>query len=287
MGKKIIHFFIVLALILLGTFLYSRYVGITGLVVKERKIVNATLPSSFHGLKIIQISDLHYGNTVSQKEMKKLVKKINEIKPDIIVLTGDLLDKDIILKEKEQSILTNLLGKMGATIGKYAIKGENDVPHKEWESIMTESSFINLNDTFELIYQDEYTPILLAGMSTNLKVKKSPKEKIETTLQAIEEYKNKEGNALYSILLMHEPDYIDQFSYSSFHLILAGHSHGGQINLPLIKNALLPKGSKKYTKEHYKKGNTEFYISTGIGTNSLTYRLGNRPSIQFYRLVTK
>lgn len=287
MKKKIIHFFVILSLLLIGTFLYSRYVGIKGLVVKEHKVENKSLPPSFHGLKIVQISDIHYGNTVSNKEMKNIYKKVNEIKPDIIVLTGDLFDSEISLTEKEQDVLTKSLKNMEATIGKYAIKGENDVIHKEWESIMTESSFINLNDTYELIYQDAYTPILLSGMSTNLKVKKNPKEKLETTYKAIEEYKTLTGNKLYSILLMHEPDYINEISYGNFDLILAGHSHGGQINLPILKNILLPKGSQKYTKERYLKGKTEIYISTGVGTNSLTYRLGNRPSISLYRITNK
>ena len=86
--------------------------------------------------------------------------------------------------------------------------------------------------------------------------------------------------------MLHEPDYIDQIGYEDYDLILAGHSHNGQVRVPFIGAVVLPVGAKKYYKEHYDLGDTKLYISSGIGTSTLNFRLFNRPSINFYRITT-
>ena len=96
-----------------------------------------------------------------------------------------------------------------------------------------------------------------------------------------------EARDLYKILLIHEPDYINNIDYSNFNLILAGHSHNGQVKLPFVGGIILPNGAKKYYKEYYKLNNTDLYISSGIGTSQISFRLFNRPSINFYRLTNK
>ena len=71
MKKKLIIAGIIIALLITGIILYSHFVGPKGLIVKEQKIVNKKLPESFNGLKIIHFSDLHYGSTIGEKELKK------------------------------------------------------------------------------------------------------------------------------------------------------------------------------------------------------------------------
>ena len=83
---------------------------------------------------------------------------------------------------------------------------------------------------------------------------------------------------------MHEPDKVVDLQ-NKYDLILAGHSLNGQINIPLIKQLLLQKGSKKYYKNHYLINNTDMYISSGIGTTKFKYRLFNKPSVNLYRLT--
>ena len=83
---------------------------------------------------------------------------------------------------------------------------------------------------------------------------------------------------------MHEPDYIKDFDHTKFDLILAGHSHNGQIGLPLIKDLILPHGAKKYHNAYYKLNNTYLYISSGVGCSTLNFRLFNKPSINLYRI---
>ena len=91
----------------------------------------------------------------------------------------------------------------------------------------------------------------------------------------------------YNILLVHEPDIINKFDYKDYDLILAGHSHGGQVKLPLIGALKYPKGAKKYHNDYYKLKNNDLYISSGIGTSRHNLRLNNKPSINLYRLVNK
>lgn len=278
-------FILFLSLILL----YSRLVGTSGLTIKEYKIENANLPSSFYGLKIAHISDIHYGQTIKKKELQNIVNKINDLKPDIVVLTGDLLDNKKTISEKEIKNIINQLKSINATIGKFAIQGEHDFDKDIWSTIIKESQFVNLNDTYELIYKDGYEPILLAGLSTNLRGTKNAKDKITPINNYItsnlEEKQNHHPN--FNILLLHEPDFIDQITYQNYHLILAGHSHKGQIILPVVGPITKPTGAKKYYNEYYQLENTDFYISSGLGTSKYNFRLFNRPSINFYRLVNQ
>lgn len=285
--KHLLKFLLCIISILIGIFLYSKYIGVNSLVVKEYRIKNKNIPTHFNGIKIVHFSDIHYGTTIKEKELKNIVDKINQNKPDIVVFTGDLFEEKRPIKEKEVEKIATLLNKINATIGKYAIKGENDNNKEYFETIMTNSNFININDTFDYIYYKEYTPILIAGLSTNLKNKKGISEKLLNVENEIKLYQQNNNTPIYSILLMHEPDFVDKIDLSLYHLILAGHSHNGQISVPGLQTLFLEKGAKKYYKNHYQVKKKDIYISSGLGTNEYTYRLLNRPSINIYRLEAK
>ena len=86
---------------------------------------------------------------------------------------------------------------------------------------------------------------------------------------------------------MHEPDFIDEIDYRKFDLVLAGHSHNGQVRLPFIGALVKPNYAKKYYDEYYKIKNTDLYISSGIGVSEVNFRLFNRPSFNLYRLTNR
>ena len=99
------------------------------------------------------------------------------------------------------------------------------------------------------------------------------------------DYFENNDNIDYKIILVHEPDYIDTItSKYDIDLVLAGHSHNGQINIPFVKNFILPYGSKKYYENYYNVDNTPLYISSGIGESRINLRFLNKPSINFYRI---
>lgn len=268
--------FVAISLILL----YGRFIGTAGLMVKEYNISSQELPDGFNGTKIVHISDIHYERTTNLSDLKKIVDKINYLKPDIVVLTGDLFDKALDNNQKEELMIE--LKKIEVTIGKYAIKGNHDTD-KDWEYIISESGFINLNNSYDIIYNNGYDPILLAGFDS-IESSKDVKKDLNKVHTYKNEFVDKVSEPKYKILLMHQPDYVDEFDYSEFNLILAGHSHNGQVRIPIVGALYLPKGSKKYYDEYYKLNNTDLYISSGIGTSKINLRLFNKPSINFYRL---
>lgn len=260
--------------------LYSRYLGTKGLKTKEYSIVDSNLPKNFYGLKIVQISDIHYKVTTTKEDLKKMVTEINLLKPDIVILSGDLFDSNIKYTKDDYKDLKKILKSINYNISKYAIKGEDDLKIKEWKEIIDNSNFIDLNDNHELIYSNGLDPILMIGISSNYN-----KNNIKQTINSI--YKEINTKYKYSILILHEPDIINYIDHSKFNLILAGHSHGGQIKLPLIGGVIKDKYSKTYTNDYYKLDNTKLFVSSGIGTSKYKFRFLNKPSINFYRLRNK
>lgn len=280
--KKIIKILIIFTIFIISVLLYSRYIGTSGLFIKEYSVKYDKLTNDFYGFKIVHLSDIHYGRTVHKKELDNILKEVNLMKPDIVVITGDLIDKDTKLNKKDIKYITDFLNNINSNIGKYIIKGNHDYKFKEWDTVIANTDFTNLNDSYDLIYNSSTDYILISGVSTNLYGKKTIKEKIKPTMDFINSQEIKPN---YSILIMHEPDYINKIDYSKFNLVLAGHSHNGQIRLPFIGALYTPIGSKKYYDEFYKIKNTNLYISSGIGVSEVNYRLFNRPSFNMYRLI--
>ena len=270
-------------LILFSLLLYSRFISTSGLKIKEYKIVNTNIPDTLNGFKIVHISDIHYGRIINSKRLEQIVERINLINPDIVVLTGDLIDRDTQLTEEDSQILIDILSKINVTIDKYAIKGNHDYFFESWENIIIKSGFVNLNNTYELIYKNGYTPILITGLSSMSDSRNIQERYAELT----EEIKEKEIQSIYNILLVHEPDVVDTIDIQNYQLILGGHSHNGQVRLPVIGAIVTPDGAKKYYDEYYRINNTDLYISSGLGTSQLDFRFFNKPSFNFYRITNK
>ncbi|MBP3461551.1 MAG: metallophosphoesterase [Bacilli bacterium] len=286
--KKIIIFFIILIITISSILLYSRFIATKNIQIHEYKIVNKNFTDEYYGLKIVHISDIHYGRITFEKELNELVKKVNMTKPDIIVFTGDLIDQDNKLNNEEADKISSILSEMNATVGKYAINGNHDYYFKDWDLIVENSGFKILNDNYDLIYLRNDKYIMISGMSTNSYGKKSINEKLNDSSSYLKDKKDDE-KPIYSILLMHEPDYIDDINLNDYNLVLAGHSHNGQVRIPII-GALkftLPMGSRKYYDTYYKVKNTDLYVSNGIGTSTVNFRLFNKPSFNLYRFTNK
>lgn len=277
--KKFIRFLLILILIITLILLYARYVGTTGLITKEYKIETTDIPSSFDGLKVIHFSDLHYLRVTNKNDLKKIVDEINLINPDIVFFTGDLIDKDFNPTNKEKDELIELLSNIKSKYGKYSIIGNHDIKKEEdlLENIYTSSNFTLLQNSYDIIYSNTNEKIFIGGTDTY----SFDKSDIDKTM----EYFNTNEDISYKIILSHEPDYADTIANNyDIDLILSGHSHNGQINIPFIKKLFLPYGSKKYYDNYYNINNTDLYISSGIGESRINLRLFNKPSINFYRI---
>ena len=157
---KIITYLVVL---IFFTAVYSHFIGTKGLFIREYAIINERIPQNFNGFKIVHFTDLHYGTTVKEKELKKLVNTINELKPDLVVFTGDLVDRHVLLKENDINILTRELNRIEASTGKYITRGNHDI-HEEYDNLIKETNFTSFNNQNTLIYSEENTPIRLVGL---------------------------------------------------------------------------------------------------------------------------
>ena len=278
--KKIVLIISIILILIMSFFAYSRYVATTRFKINEYVIRNSNIPDSFYGVKIVHISDIHYKSTTDYLNLKRIVNKINLIKPDIVILSGDIFDKNIKYTDKDYEQIKEQLKNIDYSISKYAIKGNSDLNIKKWEEIINDSDFINLNDTYDYIYNEGIDPILIVGISSNYK-----NNHINKTIEEIK--KETTTSYKYSILVLHEPDFIDDIINLNFNLALAGHSMGGKIKLPIIGGIAKNKYSKKYYNNYYRIENTNLFISNGIGTDSLKLRFKNTPSINLYRLRNK
>lgn len=251
-------------IIILITIIYSFTLGTKGIQVKEYIIKTKKLSDSYHGLKIVHFSDLHYGSSVNKKDLNKIVTKINNQKPDIVLFTGDLIKKDYELDNNEKKYIKKELSKIKADIGCYYVTGEED--NEYTENILNLSNFINLESKEQHLYKDNTKSILLIS-NTSKKY-----------------FNNEENKDDYKILVIHNPDEYDNYKKFNFDIVLSGHTHNGQINIYKLKELFI---NSKYKKEYQKIDNTKIFVNSGIGTKIIKARLFNKPTINLYRIYTK
>lgn len=258
--------------------IYARYIGTMGFDTKEYTVYSTDIPSGFDGIKIIHFSDIHYNRAITLEKIKNIVNEINFINPDIVVFTGDLIDKDVTLVSDDFKNLSEVLSGINAKYGKYAVLGNHD--YDEMDNVIKvfdDSGFNYLDNEYDIIYNNLKESIFIGGINT-----------ISYNLDDIDkalEYSKDNENIDYRIILVHEPDISDEIVNDySVNLILAGHSHNGQVRLPIIGPIYTPPYSKKYYDNYYDIDGTDLYITSGIGVSTINYRLWNRPSINFYRV---
>ena len=263
---------IIIILILIAiSFIYMRFIATHGFIIKEYNVTSSKLPSGFNGLKLMHLSDIHYA-TVGEEKLNKVVDEINLMKPDIIVFTGDLYDEFSNLTEDMENKIINALSRLEAPLGKYAVSGNHDYKYDRFEDIMKKSNFTYLSNETKLIYYKDDEPIEIVGY---------PDEREDEPNYDIE------LSDYYKIGLIHEGDSFEHIKDKGFNLVLAGHSHGGQVRLPFIGSIIKVDGAKKYYDEHYTYNDTELYVNYGLGEVEFKIRAFDKPSVNMYRLYTK
>ena len=267
--KKVFIFLLIILIIFIS---YSMFIEPNLLKINEHKIETNKITESYHGLKVVQFSDINYGTSFNEKDLEKLINKINELKPDIVIFTGNLIDKNIKIDNKNKKILIKHLSKIETTLYKYAIYGKSD-NNNTFKEIMAKTNFTILNNESKLIYNGDETPIVLIGFNNNQETDYSiinkPIDEIDIT-------------NFYKIVLSHSQDITDKILMHNPDLILSGSTLGGIINLGFTKPLFLEKNTKYY-ENYYNLNNTKLYISNGLGTDEFNLRFNNVPSINFFR----
>lgn len=274
--KLLVFLLIVLSLLLV----YARFIEPAMTVVNEFKITTSKIDDKMNGLKIAHFSDLHYGSTIDKENVAKKLAKVNNIEADIVIFTGDLIEENYVLTDEDKEALTASLKNIPAKLGKYAIIGNHDKLESGYEAILIEAGFTIIKNNYELVYDNNQNSILIYGLDS-ITIGNPSMEAIKKDMDKYE--------SSFKILLVHEPDCFDELEEefkSYFDLVLAGHTHNGQVWLPFFQDLILPPYGKKYIKGNYQlNATTSLYISGGLGCSTFNYRLGNPPSINFYRII--
>ncbi|NTW04593.1 MAG: metallophosphoesterase [Peptococcaceae bacterium] len=218
------------------------------------------LPREFEGFKIILFSDLHFGFFCKLKDVSALVKEINFLSPDMICFAGDLTDKRSCQNGLED--VSQVLRELSAPYGKYAVLGNHDY-HTGVSRVvgaLEMGDFKVLLNSSSIIAKDNCR-ICISGLESAMKGKAD----IEKTLVDIQ------GDML-KIILVHEPDYAEVTGQHRVDLQLSGHSHGGQVCLPIVGPLRKTRLGKKYIQGLYSLGKLQLVITKGVGTTILPMR---------------
>ncbi|TCJ06168.1 metallophosphoesterase [Cytobacillus praedii] len=262
-----------------GGYYYSREIEPKLLDVNQHKIINPDIPSSFNDFKIVQFSDTHLGFHYDAHQLKKLVKKINALKPDIIFFTGDLMD--IPNQYHESNIIIPLLKELEAPFGKFAIYGNHDhggYGTDIYKSIIEESGFKLLLNSHQKVKLIDGSSIYVIGIDDAM----LGKPDIQTAIDGVPDQS-------YKILLSHAPDFADEAETFNIQLQLSGHSHGGQVKIPFVGALVIPPYAEKYTEGFYQIGSTPLtlYVNRGLGTTRLPFRFLCKPELTVFSLFQK
>lgn len=258
-----------------GTYYYARNIEPGLLTIQSESIVSTKIPASFDGFKIVQFSDTHIGFQYTLTQFHDLITKINALNPDIIVFTGDLVDEPN--KYDWSPKLTQLLHDLKAYYGKYWIYGNHDHGGYGTEivrDVMEKANFNLLQNSHQVIEKD-VDRIILAGIDDVILGSPNLTEALQHT-----------NPELFTILLSHEPDFADIAKKHPVDVQLSGHSHGGQVRLPLLGHLYTPIYAEKYVEGNYTFDSSDFklFVSRGIGTTRLPYRFFCKPEITVFTL---
>ena len=268
--KKFFSLLSIVLFIIAAVFVYARFIEPNLLTVHYENIKNSCINEERDELKILQFSDMHISKYFDEKDIKKVVEKINEEKPDVVFFTGDLIDEYSSYEKKDRiNEIWEELSLINAPLGKYAVYGNHDYgggAEYVYKNIMENSGFVLLKN--EKITLKDYN-INIIGMDDSI-FGEIEKEKIIGFLD----------EDSYNIVLSHEPDVVDSMLEYNIDLFISGHSHGGQVNLPVIK--FLPPLRQKYTGGMYTFNNfrqTMLYVNIGLGTSKIPLRFMAPPEL--------
>lgn len=247
--------------------------------VVRREVTLKRWPERLQGFTVALLSDFHYDPYFSVHPLRAAVGMVNELRPDLILLAGDFVSQPIIGDERKAALAAepcaHLLRGMQATYGSWAVMGNHDcsTDSKHVTSAL-EAEGIRVLVNKSVPIERDGARFWLAGVNDVL----SGAADLAKTLHDVPARQA-------TILLAHEPDFADYVSRFPVDLQLSGHSHGGQVRLPLLPPLYLPRMAKKYVWGLRQVGPLTLYTNAGIGTVGLPVRLNCPPEITLLTLV--
>ncbi|WP_077211351.1 metallophosphoesterase [Bacillus dakarensis] len=278
--KKALGTFLTVTGLSAGGYYYAGHIEPYRLKINHIQIKHPKVPNGFERFKMVQFSDTHLGFQYDLEQFKQIVDKINDLNPDILFFTGDLLDEPNKYKEIEKVV--PILNQLQAPFGKFSIYGNHDhggYGSDIYKEIMEKAGFtllLNQSTEIKLLNGDR---IYIAGIDDAM----LGKPNIENSLTGV-------PDEAYKILLSHAPDLADIAASYNIHLQLSGHSHGGQIKIPFLGALVKPPFAEKYYEGSYTIGTDDpltLYVNRGLGTTRLPFRFLSTPELTIYTLSSK
>jgi predicted MPP superfamily phosphohydrolase len=264
-----------LGVLLLGGLVYVRKVEPEDVQVVPVSLVLPRLDAVFDGYRIAQISDIHADGWMTPGRVLSLVNLVNAEAPDLVAITGDFATysrfRSLI---RHASRLVAPLRRLQATDGVVAVLGNHDhkTDARTVRRVLAASGVIELHNAV-LTLRRGGESLYLCGVDDL----KEGAPRLDRAIERLSE----EGAA---VLLAHEPDFADESAATGrFDLQLSGHSHGGQVGVPLLRYPFLPKLSRKYPTGLYRVGDLFLYTNRGLGAHP-RFRFNCRPEITVFTL---
>lgn len=281
------HITLIICLILFTVLAVWTLWGNTALMTNMIRLTlsDNRLPASFSGFRIAHVSDLH--NAEFGEGNTKLLRMISENSPDIIVITGDLVDSS----RTDIHVAVAFAGESAKIAPTYYVTGNHEalISQQEYETLKT-----GLEAAGVIVLEDEAVRLERDGEEITLIGLADPDFTIKGDLfgevpsMVTTKLKNLVGEEnLYTILLSHRPELFDTYVSSHIDLVLSGHAHGGQFRFPLIGGLVAPNQGlfPKYDAGLFTENNTNMIISRGLGNSVIPLRFNNRPELILVELV--
>jgi uncharacterized protein len=249
---------------------YGLLYGRLDVEVTRRRIRLARLPKAFEGFRIAQLSDFHIGPFMPADQIRRCVMITNQLKADLVVLTGDFLGWD---PAAQDEVVQELAG-LRASYGIFGCLGNHE------SEMQTEESITRLFAAQGIrILRQERAPIELLDETLNL-------IGVDDSLSDLRKIKPLVLPDMVNILLCHWPGAFNRAVELGIDLTLAGHTHGGQLSLEFLRRGLsLNRLETPYVSGWYEKAGGQLYVNRGIGTTGFPIRFGSSPEITVFELV--
>jgi len=262
-----------------GLALYSGEIARHEISVESRTLTLAKLPEAFQGYRIAQISDIHFDEYTEPSFVHRVVSEVNRLVPDLVLLTGDYISNTPLGQNFAAGAMLRCADKLRglACPLRYAVMGNHDSllgPPLIRAGLASASIPMLFNQNVAIERNGQR--LWLAGLA-------DPLSNVPNLQQAIPF--NADGPV---ILLCHAPDYADNVLAHGYDAVvdvmLSGHSHGGQVRMPIVGALHRVYGAIKYVQGMYQLGRMQLYVNRGIGTVGVPFRLNCPPEITLFTL---
>lgn len=281
--KRKIIVLAVVAAVLLALIIWTAWSN-TALELNTYTISSDRLPGAFDGYRIAHVSDLH--NAEMGKDNEKLLDMLRETEPDIIAITGDIIDS----RNTNIDIALQFTKAAMEIAPCYYVTGNHEARISKYDELKA-----GMEAAGVVVLEDEKTKISLEGGEITLIGVNDPSYQTDYLFGDAEAVMRDKLSELHSdedrftVLLSHRPELFAVYASSGVDIVLSGHAHGGQFRLPFAGGLVAPNQGlfPKYDAGLYTEENTNMVVSKGIGNSILPFRFNNRPEVILIDLYSK